>query len=119
VEKLFSYGTLQLESVQVETFGRKLHGTSDILVGYVLSEVRITDKAVIEASGKEVHPILKYTGKNDDRVEGTIFELSSSELAQADEYEVDDYVRLAGDFTSGHVAWIYACAKNNKSIVSV
>ena len=119
MEKLFSYGTLQLESVQVEMFGRKLHGISDILVGYVLSEVKVTDEAVVEASGKDMHPILKYTGKSADRVEGTIFELSSSELAQADEYEVDDYVRLAGDFASGHVAWIYACVKNNKSTASV
>ncbi len=41
LEKLFSYGTLQMENVQKETFGRTLKGTKDILVGYILSEVKI------------------------------------------------------------------------------
>ncbi len=36
VENLFSYGTLQSESVQLETFGRKLEGEPDTLPGYRL-----------------------------------------------------------------------------------
>lgn len=35
-EKLFSYGTLQQETVQLSTFGRKLQGTADVLIGYHL-----------------------------------------------------------------------------------
>ena len=31
---LFSYGTLQLEAVQLATFGRKLAGTADGLPGF-------------------------------------------------------------------------------------
>jgi len=46
LEKLFSYGTLQMESVQKETFGRELNGIKDSLIGYVLSEVKIKDPAV-------------------------------------------------------------------------
>ena len=114
MELLFSYGTLQLESVQTQTFGRLLQGTKDTLFGYLLDEVRITDAAVLNASGKEFHPILKYTGNNQDTVEGTIFEITPQELSQADEYEVDDYIRITGDFKSGNTAWIYACRKQHK-----
>jgi hypothetical protein len=35
-EFLFSYGTLQLEAVQMATFGRQLTGTSDALRGFEL-----------------------------------------------------------------------------------
>lgn len=114
MENLFSYGTLQLKSVQEETFGRLLSGTKEILMGYVLDEVKITDAAVLKASGKEFHPILKYTGNNEDKVEGTVFEITAEELSQADDYEVDDYIRVAGDFQSGQIAWIYACKNNYK-----
>jgi gamma-glutamylcyclotransferase (GGCT)/AIG2-like uncharacterized protein YtfP len=114
MEKLFSYGTLQLESVQKETFGRKLTGVKETLIGYVLSEVKINDAAVIMASGMEIHPILKYTGDSSDIVEGTVFEVTALELKQADEYEVEEYIRVKSDFNSGNVAWVYACANTHK-----
>ncbi|WP_428023911.1 hypothetical protein [Arcobacter sp.] len=55
MEKLFSYGTLQMKNVQKETFGRILEGVKDTLVGYVLSEVKIKNKTVIEKSGTDIH----------------------------------------------------------------
>ncbi|MBF9002428.1 gamma-glutamylcyclotransferase family protein [Vibrio nitrifigilis] len=110
MEKLFSYGTLQIENVQKETFGRLLVGKKEILLGYILSEVKIKDQEVIRKSGKDIHPILKYTGNQLDKVEGTIFEISPEELAQADSYEVEEYVRTKGMFQSGSKAWIYADA---------
>lgn len=79
MEKLFSYGTLQLRSVQIETFGRVLRGKKDTLIGYALSDVKIKDKAVIETSGTDIHPILKYSGNDVDRVEGTVFEITAAE----------------------------------------
>ena len=109
MERLFSYGTLQLEPVQLATFGRKLTGDADTLMGYVLSEVAIKDPVVVKTSGKTHHPILKYTGKPEDRVTGTVFELTPQELAQADEYEVDDYIRVLGQFQSGRAAFVYVC----------
>jgi gamma-glutamylcyclotransferase (GGCT)/AIG2-like uncharacterized protein YtfP len=115
MERLFSYGTLQMLPVQIETFGRELTGVKDILIGYVLSEVKIKDVAVIKTSGTAIHPILKYTGKNTDVVEGTIFELTASELKQADEYEVEEYLRVAGDFRSEQKAWAYVCSKTNEA----
>ncbi len=56
MEKLFSYGTLQMEHVQKEIFGRKLNGKKDALIGYILSEVKIKDKIVIKNSGTNIHP---------------------------------------------------------------
>ncbi|MEI6894043.1 MAG: gamma-glutamylcyclotransferase [Colwellia sp.] len=81
----------------------------------MLDEVKITDTAVIKTSGKEFHPILKYTGKRADTVQGTIFQITSFELSQADEYEVDDYIRVTGEFSSGQSAWIYACRNSAKA----
>lgn len=107
MEKLFSYGTLQLESVQLETFGRKLTGTSDILPKYKISEVKILDKEVIRKSGKEMHPILIYSGSKIDEVKGVVFEVSEEELKLADQYEVSDYVRIKASFKSGIEAWAY------------
>jgi gamma-glutamylcyclotransferase (GGCT)/AIG2-like uncharacterized protein YtfP len=106
-KKLFSYGTLQQEEVQIATFGRKLQGTCDHLVGYSLSMLKITDTMVVATSGKEFHPILTYTGNNEDHVTGIIFEVTPEELLQADKYEVDDYQRIEALFLSGNSAWVY------------
>ncbi len=111
MEKLFSYGTLQLEEVQTSTFGRVLAGKQDVLVGYVNTTVKITDQKVIAASGTDIHPILKFTGNETDRVSGTVFEVSAEELAQADAYEVEDYVRIEALLNSGIMSWIYAAAR--------
>lgn len=109
MEKLFSYGTLQLLSVQKETFGRALAGQKDSLIGYELAEIKIKDEDVIKTSGKDIHPILKYSGHEADRVEGTIFDITPSELSQADTYEVEEYIRVKAKFESGTEAWVYVC----------
>lgn len=109
-EKLFSYGTLQYESVQLEKFSRVLEGRSDILSGFKLSTVKIEDPEVIAASGKDVHPIICYTGQSSDNVTGMIFEISSDELKQADAYEVSDYKRINVQLVSGVFAWVYVDA---------
>lgn len=110
--KLFSYGTLQQENVQLTTFGRKLVGTKDSLIGYQLDEIEITDIDVVAKSGKRFHPILRKTNNPNDKVDGVIFDITDDELAQADSYEVDDYARVIGNFASGATAWIYADAKD-------
>jgi len=112
MEKLFSYGTLQLETVQLETFGRLLTGNEDILPGYTLDEIQIQDKAVIATSGTDRHPILKYTGLSSDSVAGTVFEITEDELQQSDEYEVAEYQRVSAQLKSGVTAWIYADARS-------
>lgn len=107
MELLFSYGTLQSKDVQLKTFGRLLNGTKDILIGYCISKIEIFDENVIATSGKRYHPILKYTDNSADIVEGTVFELTSEELNQADEYEVDEYLRVQAKLKSGRNTWIY------------
>jgi len=107
---LFSYGTLQQPSVQIANFGRELSGHPDSLPGYVVGEVRITDERVLRESGKAFHPILRHTGNPEDEVAGTVFELTEAELAQADDYEVDDYARVEARLKSGVSCWIYAAA---------
>ena len=85
-EKLFSYGTLQTEAVQVATFGRRLQGRPDALVGYRLTTIRIASAD---------HRNLQFTGSASDYVEGTAFEVTQRELEQADDYEPDGYERVS------------------------
>lgn len=106
-ELLFSYGTLQQESVQKETFGRLLKGRSVEIQGYKLDSVKITDPYVIQLSGLEVHKMLVPTGDEYDTVPGMIFELTPQELAQADTYEVSSYKRAQVKTTDGEDVWAY------------
>lgn len=104
---LFSYGTLQKEQVQMETFGRLLQGEKDTLSGYKLSMLEITDPEVLRKSGQQYHPILEFSGNDNDEVEGMLFEVTEEEILQADEYEVDDYKRIKTVFKSGKKGFIY------------
>ena len=107
---LFSYGTLRQPDVQRSTFGRELDGTPDAIVGYDLDYVTIADPHVITTSGSDRHPILKPTERPGAAVEGTVFAISAADLAAADEYEVDDYRRIAVPLRSGGQAWVYVFA---------
>lgn len=106
-ERLFSYGTLQQENVQLATFGRLLKGAPDALVGFKQKLVEITDPDVLAKSGKRFHPIVMRSDVDSDRIEGTVFEITVEELAAADRYEVDDYERIAVSLASGSGAWVY------------
>jgi gamma-glutamylcyclotransferase (GGCT)/AIG2-like uncharacterized protein YtfP len=109
VTLLFSYGTLRQREVQLSTFGRELGGADDAIVGYRLDWVIITDPHVVATSGSDRHPILKL-GTAEDAVDGTVFEITEPELAAADEYEVDDYLRVQVPLRSGKQAWVYVFA---------
>lgn len=114
MEKLFSYGTLQYESVQLATFGRKLVGVPDALLGYQLEKIKITDPEVIKKSGESEHWILIPSGdsqdKNQNQIKGMVFEITPAELKQADDYEVEAYKRVKIDLLSGGQAWAYVSA---------
>lgn len=103
---LFSYGTLRQAEVQRALFGREVACVVDALAGFRLARVRITDPAVIATSGSDEHPML-VRGDADDRIEGAALRLSAAELAAADAYEVDDYVRVAVTLASGRAAFAY------------
>ena len=104
---LFSYGTLQQEAVQFSTFGRKLIGAPDTLIGYLITQVRIEDPEVVSTSDKEFHPIARNTGEFNNRVPGTVFEITEEELMHSDAYEVDAYKRVETVLASGKNAWVY------------
>ncbi len=110
---LFSYGTLQSESVQMSTYGRKLQGEKGFLNGFKIEELEIQDPAVVSISGKSVHPIAIKTDNPKDQIQGSIFELSYQELLASDEYEVDAYERVKQVTISGKEIWVYV-AKNQK-----
>ena len=84
---LFTYGTLQREDVQLSTFGRRLSGTRDELVGYESSLVPIADPELAAAAGMTHHVNAAFTGRPESRVRGTAFEVTSAEIALADTYE--------------------------------
>ncbi|MDX8030211.1 gamma-glutamylcyclotransferase [Lentzea sp. BCCO 10_0856] len=107
VVNLFSYGTLQTPSVQLEHFGRELKGEQDLLPGFRQDWVTITDPAVIAVSGTDRHPIVRHTGDPADTTAGTVLEVTTEELAAADVYEVDDYRRALVRLGSGADAWVY------------
>jgi len=107
MERVFSYGTLQQENVQLATFGRLLQGAPDALVGFKQELVEITDPDVLAKSGKRFHPIVMQSRDDSDRVAGTVFEITAAELAAADEYEVADYERVEARLASGSTAWVY------------
>jgi gamma-glutamylcyclotransferase (GGCT)/AIG2-like uncharacterized protein YtfP len=109
---LFSYGTLQQENVQLSLFGRKLPGQPDALVGFEQSLLTIDDPQVVTLSGKKDHVIVRFNGRHDSRVSGTVFEITDEELAHADRYEVDDYTRVQATLASGRKAWVYVDAKD-------
>lgn len=105
---LFSYGTLQLDNVQLSTFGRLLHGQRDDLPGFEPSLVRIEDPHVVATSGRTHHANVTFNGRNDSRVSGTVFEITDAELAAADEYEqLAKYKRIVATLASGKRAWLY------------
>ena len=113
---LCSYGTLQQRKVQLATFGREFRGSSDEFGGFRQAMVKIEDTEVVKTSGKMHHPIVKRTGIVDDRVAGTVFEVTEEELANADKYEVSDYTRVSAPLTSGRTAWVFVDARTYGSV---
>ena len=107
---LFSYGTLQQNDVQMETFGRLLSGEPDALCGYRRGMIRITDPKVLAASGEERHPIVEPSADPADLVSGMVFEITATELDAADAYETSDYRRVELGLKSGRKAWVYVKA---------
>lgn len=111
-ESLFSYGTLQLETVQMATFGRQLAGTSDALSGFELVELKIEDPTVVAISGKTHHTMATFTGRASDVITGMVFTVTPEEIQNADKYEVAAVKRIAVVLQSGAHAWAYVDARS-------
>jgi len=106
-EHLFSYGTLQKEKVQSDIFGRLLRGTKDILKGYRISSIEITDESFLSKGEQKYQLTTLLTNNQSDSIEGMVFEISEEELLVADKYEPDNYKRVKVRLESGKDAWIY------------
>lgn len=104
---LFSFGTLRDPVVQRQVFGRQLSGSADVLRGFRLGVLKITDPAVVELSGLAEHPLLLPSDDPADEVSGQVFAITPAELAAADRYEVDDYARTEVVLASEISAWVY------------
>ena len=106
--RLFAYGTLQQREVQLATYGRLLDGLPDVLAGYRLDPLTISDPEVVRLSGKAVHWIARASGDPADRIPGIVFRLTGEELEATDRYEVDAYQRVDVVLESGTSAIAYA-----------
>jgi gamma-glutamylcyclotransferase (GGCT)/AIG2-like uncharacterized protein YtfP len=94
--------------VQVSTFGRRLHGEPDALVGFESSLVKIDDPQVQAATAKTHHANATANGMANSRVAGMVFEVSEAELRRVDEYEkAFSYKRIDVKLASGRVASVY------------
>jgi len=104
-EHLFSYGTLQDESVQLATFGRKVLGEPDVLKRYREGRVPVRTGALTTGT---YHLNAEFTGHDSDSVTGTVFQVTLDELEQADSYEATaNYKRIRVELESGKQAWVY------------
>jgi gamma-glutamylcyclotransferase (GGCT)/AIG2-like uncharacterized protein YtfP len=88
-----------------------LHGHRDQLVGFEQALFKIEDPAFVAASGKSHHAMVRFNGRDESRVNGTVFEVSERELARADAYEPAGYKRVRATLASGKQAWVYADAR--------
>lgn len=108
---LFSYGTIRQREVQLAIFGRALDGRADVLPGYAMSRVQITDPGVVATSGTSQHTIVRETRNPLDEVPGIVFRITQAELTAADAYEVADYKRVTVRLGSGIDAFVYVDAR--------
>ncbi len=106
-EHLFSYGTLQLDSIQRSLFGRTVSGQPDSLPGFEQAQLRIEDAAEAAALGKTHHAIAKFTGNPAHQIAGTALRVTADELLRADAYEPPEYKRAKVVLRSGTQAWVY------------
>lgn len=96
--KLFTYGTLQDETVQQMLFNKKIKGIPDSIIGF--------DKKEINLEGN-IYPILIKNQKSLEKIKGTCYNLSESDILICDEYEGCEYKRITTKLTSGIKAWVY------------
>lgn len=90
--KLFVYGTLTIKHVQHQVIGRPIHGRPDTLHDY-RKHTRLAYPVALPQRGAHIP--------------GQVLEVSEEELARADAYEGNGYVRVWVTLASGEQAWVY------------
>jgi SAM-dependent methyltransferase len=106
--RVFSYGTLQRDEVQLATFGRVLRGRPDALPSYELTRIPVLDPRMVAAAGFAAHANVTFNGDGTSQVPGVVFELTDAELDAVDPYEAAvGYQRRKVTLASGTAAWVY------------
>jgi hypothetical protein len=82
IHLLFSYGTLQLEKVQQENYGRLLIGEADRLTSYKIEKIQITDSDVLAKSQLEYHPIAIKSEDDGDFTKECFLKLQTRNLSK-------------------------------------
>ncbi|PHQ29137.1 gamma-glutamylcyclotransferase family protein [Leeuwenhoekiella nanhaiensis] len=100
---LFTYGTLQLEHIQLQIFGEKLKGSAEILSGYKIGAIQLQESH----HTAKTYLIAIYTGNETDRIEGICYSIKADHLHLLDTYEGASYERIEVDLESGKTAWVY------------
>ncbi len=96
MEKLFTYGTLQIPDIQQRVFGRVVSGTADTLDGWFKTDITLHDGTF---------PII--VAQSGSQVEGQVIEVTPEELVLIDRYETSAYRRVQVTLQSGASAWVY------------
>ncbi|OQD43606.1 hypothetical protein BUL40_03050 [Croceivirga radicis] len=92
---VFSYGTLQQTTIQLDLYGTTLEGITDQLKDYELLNNVVYGK--YPAVRKALNQVVK----------GTVFNLTTQQLQITDQYEGEAYKRKMLQLNSGIKAWVY------------
>lgn len=105
----FSYGVLQFDKTQIDTFGRLLNRTVDIVKGYKLDNIKIQNPEIITLMDNDFHPVAKSTNNLNDEITGTVFELSDEDMAKIETYtqEYTSLTKTEVTLGSGKKSWMY------------
>ena len=105
---LFSYGTLQQDSVQRSSFGRLLKGHADATARLEARDDRDYRSRSAGQKRLALSSRLSCPAPPSDEVEGMVVRRSPrTNSPSADRYEVADYKRVAARLKSGIEAWVY------------
>ncbi|MCX6501646.1 MAG: gamma-glutamylcyclotransferase [Microbacterium sp.] len=106
-ELLFVYGLLTRTDLQLDTFGRRIETTPDVLPGYRLGYAEFDMPLVAGLTGMRRHPVAHETDDPLDKLVGDVLELTLAELDAADEYAAPGYRRIRATLESGVDAWVF------------
>jgi hypothetical protein len=107
---LFSFGPLEDQTVQLSTFGRLLKGEPDELFCYEPDWLTVAAAKDGAGADQARYAVVRFTGRADTMVQGTVFEVSEAELVAADRRQPAEYPRIVVTLASGKEAWVYADA---------
>jgi gamma-glutamylcyclotransferase (GGCT)/AIG2-like uncharacterized protein YtfP len=99
MERVFAYGTLLLERVQLQVIGRVVDVCPDVLAGYRTEHVTF---------GGGVFSYQRVRPATGSRVTGGVLEVTQEELAHIDAYEGSDFERVRTALEDGTDVWVYA-----------